>query len=70
MRGRVPSTFAVRAFYLIACIAVAVLGVQGADDSLRSALEAISDKLGSTSPRVAAAVYLNPGRLLHNTAIT
>ncbi|XP_025193819.1 protein PFF0380w [Melanaphis sacchari] len=59
MRRRVPSTFVVRAFYVIACTAVAVLGVRGTDDSLRSALEAISDKLGSTSPRVAAAVYLN-----------
>ncbi|XP_015375791.1 PREDICTED: uncharacterized protein LOC107170239 [Diuraphis noxia] len=61
MRGRVPATFAVRAFYAMACTAAAVLGVRGADDSLRSALEAISDKLGSTPPRMAAAaVYLNP----------
>ncbi|XP_060878462.1 uncharacterized protein LOC132950879 [Metopolophium dirhodum] len=59
MRGRVPATFAVRAFYVMACTAAAVLGVRGTDDSLRSALEAISDKLGSTPPRVAAAVYLN-----------
>ncbi|KAL5240149.1 hypothetical protein ACI65C_007559 [Semiaphis heraclei] len=61
MRGRVPATFAVRAFYVMAYTAAAtVLSVRGTDDSLRSALEAISDKLGSTSPRVAAAVYLNP----------
>ncbi|CAI6344487.1 unnamed protein product [Macrosiphum euphorbiae] len=59
MRGRVPATFAVRAFYVMACTAAAVLGVRGTDDSLRSALEAISDKLGSTPPRMAAAVYLN-----------
>lgn len=61
MRGRVPSTFAVRAFYLIACIAVAVVGVQGSDDSLRSALEAISEKLGPNGPQVMGAkLYLNP----------
>lgn len=71
MRGRVPSTFAVRAFYLIACIAVAVVGVQGSDDSLRSALEAISEKLGPNGPQVMGAkLYLNPGRLLHGTVIT
>lgn len=62
MRGRVPSTFAVRAFYLIACIAVAVVGVQGVqgiDDSLRSALEAFSEKLGPTGPQMMVAqLYL------------
>lgn len=61
MRGRVSTTFGMRAFYVMTCIVVAVLGVRGTDDSLRSALEAISDKLGSTPPRVGAAVYLNTG---------
>lgn len=73
MRGRVPSTFAVRAFYLIACITVAVVGVQGVqgtDDSLRSALEAFSEKLGPTGPQMMVAQLYLKGRLLHGTAIT
>jgi len=71
MKGRVPVTFGVRAFYVMACTAVAVLGVQGTDDSLRSALEAISDRLGSTPPRVASAVYLNTGwyPALHHSTV-
>lgn len=47
------------AFTVIAAlVAVAPSAVLGADDSLRSALEAISDKIGETPPRV---VYLSPG---------
>lgn len=48
-----------RVFAALAVFAAVGIVPHGADDSLRSALEAISDKIGeSPSPRV---VYLSPG---------
>lgn len=47
-------------YIFLACV-IAVLGIPGilcSDDSLRSALEAISDKIGETPSRI---VYLRTG---------